>query len=217
MKPSNPMDHRRRFLRRLGVLALTALLPAFRPLIAIAAPPEKATPEDDWGPFYPPDWRGEIDADLSRFAGRSAEGTLLRLRGTVRGASGKVDRALADAVVELWQTDARGRYRHPGVPEHLRDPGFQGFGRTLTDARGRYEFLTIVPGRYGSRPPHLHIRVARPGLREWVSQIYFSGDNREAGVDSVMPPEREQLTVSARPEGDGVLAARFDIVLPQQR
>jgi len=205
---------RRRFLNRLATFSLAGLLPAVVTKVRASPATPVPTPEDDWGPFYPPDWRGEIDADLSVFGGRRAEGSLLRLRGALRSVAGQ---ALDNAVVEIWQTDARGRYRHPGVPEHLRDPGFQGFGRTLTDDRGRYEFLTVVPGRYGSRPPHLHIRVARPGLGEWVSQIYFSGDNREAGMGSVMPPEREQLTVSARPEGDGVLAARFDIVLPKQR
>lgn len=202
---------RRRFLNRLAAFSLAGLLPVA--VTKTMASPARPTPEDDWGPFYPPDWSGEIDPDLSRFGGRRAEGLLLRLRGTVRNASGNL---LADAVVELWQTDARGRYRHPGVPEHLRDPGFQGFGRTQTDDRGRYEFLTVVPGRYGSRPPHLHIRVARPGLREWVSQIYFQGDNREASPGSLFPPGREQLTVLARAEGDGVLAARFDIALPKQ-
>jgi protocatechuate 3,4-dioxygenase beta subunit len=167
------------------------------------------TPEDDLGPFYPLDWQGEIDADLSRFGAASAEGERLQISGVVSDSAG---RPLPDAVVEIWQADRRGRYRHPGVPEHLRDPGFQGYGRTLTDAAGAYRFVTVMPGRYGSRPPHVHFRVAQPGRPEFVTQMYFRGDNREGGPTGRRPAGREALTVDARPAADG-RAARFDLVL----
>jgi protocatechuate 3,4-dioxygenase beta subunit len=169
------------------------------------------TPEDDLGPFYPPDWSGEIDADLTRFGGRVAEGGVLRLAGTVSGRDGRV---VAGAVVEIWQTDARGKYRHPGVPAHQRDPGFQGYGRAMTDEAGRYEFVTIVPGRYGTRPPHIHLRLAKPGRREFVTQIYFKGDNGEGGLGGIVPAGREALSVETKASADGSRTARFDIVVP---
>lgn len=195
--------------RRIALRWLAVLPAALLPSQLWATPGRRPTPADDWGPFYPPDWRGEIDADLTRFAGRSAGGRRLRLSGQLVDTSGK---ALPNAVVEIWQADARGRYRHPGVPEHLRDDAFQGYGRTEADADGRYVFQTIVPGRYGSRPPHIHLRVAQPGLPELVTQLYFRGDNREAG-SGFAPPEREQLTVDLLTDRDGGFRARFDMVL----
>lgn len=195
-------------LRRRALAALAAGLVSG---VAWTGSPLAPTPEDDWGPFYPPDWSGEIDADLARFRGGSAEGRPLRLSGRVRDGAG---RGVAGAAVEIWQTDSRGRYRHPGVPERLRDPGFQGFGRTTTDGDGRYAFRTVVPGRYGTRPPHIHLHVAVPGRAEFVTQIYFRGDNREAGLGHIVPPGRERLSVEVRSEGGGAAAASFDIVLP---
>lgn len=173
----------------------------------------RATPADDYGPFYPLDWSGEIDADLSSFAGRRAEGTVLTISGTVRDTR---QAALGNAVVEIWQTDARGRYRHPGVPEQTRDPAFQGYGRVLTDANGNYRYTTVYPGSYGSRPPHVHIRVAAKGWPEFVTQIYFQGDNREGGPAGRLPPGREALTVGVTKTSSGAQAARFDIVLPDR-
>lgn len=170
-----------------------------------------ATPEDDIGPFYPLDWQGEIDADLSRFGAASAEGERLRISGVVSDRNGVPQR---DAVVEIWQADRRGRYRHPGIPEHLRDPGFQGYGRTLTDASGTYRFVTVLPGRYGSRPPHVHFRVAQPGRPEFVTQMYFRGDNREGGPNGRLPAGREALTVEPKAGAGDVLVVSFDLVLP---
>ena len=205
----NPLrpGRRRMLVGAASLLVAGAVLPAVAQ--TVKSPP--ATPEDDLGPFYPPDWSGEIDADLTRFAGAGAEGTPLRLTGRVVDRKG---RPVADAVVEIWQTDARGRYRHPGVPERLRDPGFQGYGRTMTDAAGAYAFVTVMPGRYGTRPPHIHLRLARPGLREFVTQIYFKGDNGEGGLGGIVPPGRDALSVDAMASSDGRRAARFDIVLP---
>ena len=98
---------RRRFLTRASALPLTALLAMFRDAhSAVLA----ATPQDALGPFYPPKWEGEIDADLIAFGGRAyADGTPLTITGVVRGGDGV---ALASARVEIWQVDATGKYRH---------------------------------------------------------------------------------------------------------
>lgn len=211
-KPYPPPNRRRQLMRGLSGLGLAPLAAAlFRPGASHAA--LQPTPGDELGPFYPLDWSGDIDADLVRLgSGDAAGGRLLELAGTVRDTAG---RPLAGAVVEIWQADAAGRYRHPGVDPRTRDARFQGFGRTLTDAEGRYRFTTILPGNYGSRPPHIHFRVAPPGGRELVTQMYFRGNNREG--NGYAPPEREALSVdlTGSEEGGRVgFAARFDLVLP---
>lgn len=171
------------------------------------------SPTDDVGPFYPTDWSGEIDANLASFGGASAEGRRLRIHGYLKDATGL---PLRDAIVEIWQADARGLYRHPGVPEARRDPGFQGYGRTSSDDDGGYVFLTVMPGRYGTRPPHVHFRVAPPGRPDFVTQMYFRGDNREGGTAgrAGLPPGRAALSVQLKADGIGSLVVRFDLVLP---
>ena len=99
---------RRRFLTRASTLPLTALLPVFRDAHSATL---AATPQDALGPFYPPKWEGEIDADLIALGGRAyADGTPLTISGVVRGSDGV---AVASARVEIWQVDATGKYRHP--------------------------------------------------------------------------------------------------------
>ena len=205
--------NRRQITGLLALLALTVLL-GIRP--GAATERLAVTPTDDFGPFYPLDWQGEIDPDLTAFGSAKTEGERLGLSGVVRDRAG---RPVVDAVVEIWQADGRGRYRHPGVPEHLRDQGFQGYGRSTTDAKGRYAFTTVMPGRYGGRPPHIHFRLAQPGRAEFVTQMYFRGDNREggsAGTLGTLPAGREGLTVdiTAAPKGVGGWIARFDLVVP---
>lgn len=210
------MNNRLPLLRRRCVLCAVlaaAVLPALggtrtAPITARLA----TTPEDDIGPFYPLDWSGEIDADLAQFGEVRAEGQPLLIAGYLKDATGL---PLREAVVEIWQADARGRYRHPGVPEQLRDPGFQGYGRYYSDDDGGYVFQTVMPGRYGTRPPHVHFRVALPGRPDFVTQMYFRGNNRDAGMSPHdMPPERLALSVPLRADASGRLNVRFDLVLP---
>lgn len=208
----NPM--RRRVTRWLAGLPLLPLSAGLLAPLAGRAAPLRPTPGDDLGPFYPLDWSGDIDGDLTRLAGpadATAAGQRLRLLGVLRDTAG---RPIADAAIEIWQADAQGRYRHPGVNPATRDAAFQGYGRVMTDTEGRYSFLTIMPGNYGSRPPHVHFRVAQPGRPEFVTQMYFRGNNHEG--NGYAPPEREALTVDAvadRAAPGGALAARFDLVL----
>lgn len=203
---------RRRFLTRASALPLTALLPVFREAHSAAV---AATPQDALGPFYPPKWEGEIDADLIAFGGRAyTHGTPLTITGVVRGSDGE---ALASARIEIWQVDATGKYRHPNDDgEGPADRGFQGFGRTLTDAEGRYRFRTIKPVLYSGRPPHVHFRVVASGHKDLVTQMYFAGDNQERGWNFGFSKERDRLTITPTALKDGErngLAATFDLVL----
>jgi protocatechuate 3,4-dioxygenase, beta subunit len=208
-------------LRR-RVLALISALP----VVSVLAPDAKAqttrlkaTPQDALGPFYPPKWTGEIDSDLVAFGtGTYTDGTPLSITGVVRGTDGK---AIANAQLEIWQTDNTGRYRHPDDDgEGPAKRGFQGFGRALTDADGRYRFRTIKPVLYSGRPPHVHFRVVASGFKELVTQMYFADNNKERGGSFGFSKERDSLTVVPTALKDSErngLAVTFDLVLASLR
>ena len=175
------------------------------------------TPEQTLGPFYPSVLLEDRDADLLAIQGRAdrAQGTVLHLTGRVTDTSGA---PVADALVEIWQSDAYGRYLLPkdGAPGK-RDPNFQGYGQARTDAAGAYKFRTIRPVPYESRPPHIHFQVTHPRFRALVTQMYVVG---EPGRDNPAyfggQRVRDALSVTLYPAAGaepGVLTARFDIVV----
>lgn len=113
---------------------------------------------------------------------RPALGVRILVTGVVRDSDG---RGVPGAVIEIWQANAAGRYRHDAGGSGPIDPGFAGFGRIRTDADGRYRFLSIKPGAYPVRtnpgrwwrPPHIHLSVLPPGMDgRLVTQVYFPGD-----------------------------------------
>ena len=201
-------------LRR-QVLTLLAALPLVAAVLQAQTTALKATPRDALGPFYPPNWTGDIDNDLILFGGKNfAKGTPLALTGRVLSVTGK---PLTGATIEIWQTDDSGKYRHPDDDgEGPAERGFQGFGRTLSGSDGRYAFRTIKPVLYSGRPPHIHFKVIASGHRELVTQLYFADESTERGGWFGFANERDRLTVTATPRRDGdraALAANFDLVL----
>jgi protocatechuate 3,4-dioxygenase beta subunit len=176
------------------------------------------TPAQTEGPFYPRQRLADEDADLVRVRGVDAQavGTLLHVQGRVLDVRGQ---PLAGARVELWQADAQGIYRHPRAPDGERlDPGFQGYGQVLSDAQGRWQFRTIVPGRYPGRTPHLHFKVGQ-GERRLTTQAYFAGDPgnaRDFLLRSLDEAERRGLTMvlqDAPGMEPGARLGRLDFVL----
>ncbi len=136
---------------------------------------------------------------------------------------------IANALVELWQCNAAGRYRH-AVDDHDAplDPNFTGCGRVLTDAQGNYRFRTIKPGAYpwrnhynAWRPAHLHFSIFGIGLvQRLVTQMYFPGDPLlpyDPMYNSVADPKARDRMISTfdweRTIPDIALAYRYDIVL----
>jgi protocatechuate 3,4-dioxygenase, beta subunit len=168
----------------------------------------------------------ELDNDLTR----QHEGEPLGERIVVTGRVLEEDgRPVRNALVEIWQTNAGGRYRH-AVDQHPTplDPNFTGGGRTLTDDDGRYEFVTIKPGAYpwgnhpnAWRPAHIHFSLfGRAFSSRLVTQMYFPGDplfEFDPIFQSVPDPRaRERLVAQfelglTRPEW--ALGYRWDIVL----
>lgn len=138
-------------------------------------------------------------------------------------------RPVRHALVEVWQANAAGRYRHKadqtGKPL---DPNFSGAGRALTDADGRYEFTTIKPGPYpwknhhnAWRPAHIHFSLFGAGiLSRLVTQMYFPGDPLQALdpiFNSIASEGARNRLISRfdirRSKPGRALAYEFDIVL----
>ena len=170
------------------------------------------------GPFYPqPAWRsrgpfaGDWDADLTRVtrAGRErvAEGEHLGLELRVRDSRGRV---LDGAVVEIWQCDTRGRYRHPrdgAAPDEV-DEGFQGYGEARTATGGTVAFRTIRPTPYASRTPHIHLKLRHASFGELTSQLFVEGEPGNAGDflwRRLSAAERTALAMKLQPTREGGL------------
>ena len=134
-----------------------------------------ATPSQQEGPYYPVYKLSDIDNDLTVMGDSStpASGDLLLLSGSVQDTDGQ---PIANAVVEIWQTDASGAYMHPNDPATAgRDMNFQFYGEFVTGEDGGYSFRTILPGQYEPRPRHIHFKVKRNGEELLTSQFYFEG------------------------------------------
>lgn len=197
----------------LGRLVLPVATLAWSAGPAWAAAPRRLTPAQTEGPYYPLTLPADTDADLLR------QGSTVYGRGQPCSLSGVVvDRdgaPVAGAVVEIWQCDAEGRYRHPGDGDRA-DPAFQAFGRVVVDADGRWRFRTIRPVAYSGRTPHIHVKVRRGQRTLLTTQLYVEGDpgnDRDGLWRSLRDPlDRAAITVPFTPGPDG-LQARFEIVV----
>ena len=214
---ATPAMGRRRFLVGGFAAAGVLILPAS---MARSATGLVATPRQTAGPFYPTKFPSDIDNDLVVLRGDAAraEGIVTHVTGRVLGLDGK---PIPNAVVEIWQCDARGRYLHPGdTGGRPRDSAFQGYGRAVSDANGMYRFRTIKPVPYPGRTPHIHFAVQAPGRRELVTQMYVAGEplNERDGLYQAIrdPRQRAAVTVPLEPANGieaGALAGQFDIAL----
>jgi protocatechuate 3,4-dioxygenase beta subunit len=152
---------------------------------------DEPTARQTEGPFFTP--RSPERADL-REPGMPGRPVVLSGRVVTR-ACRPVERALVD----LWHADDRGEYDNRG---------FRLRGHVFTDAGGRYQFRTIVPGAYVGRTRHYHVKVQAPARSVLTTQLYFPDEpaNRRDGLF------RRDLLMRVANAGDGV-AAQFDFVL----
>lgn len=176
------------------------------------------TPRQPAGPFYPTELPLDDDNDLVQVAGQEkvANGRISDLSGRLFDRNG---RPLAGMRIEIWQCDAHGRYRHPRDPGRRPiDPGFQGFGHTLTDGDGRYRFRTIRPVPYPGRAPHIHVAVRPRGVEPFVTQLYVAGETRNADdflFRRIPVEQRARILAEFVPGADITLPLRaeWDILL----
>ena len=153
------------------------------------------------GPFF--------DMGLSRLfrtdlAADGVAGTRVTVSGRVTDGDGA---PVPDALLELWQADARGVYDHPEDGRRgAEGPRFHGYGRVPTDADGRFSFRTVLPGRVPApdgtlQAPHILVSVFARGLqRRLVTRLYFPGEPANAddfALRRVEPSRRETLVARA--------------------
>ncbi len=190
-------------------------------------------PSEETGPTFGHGQIGALDNNLILNWSKGAApaiGERILMHGRVLDENG---RAVPNTLVEIWQANAGGRYRHK-KDSYLAplDPNFGGCGRTLTDETGAYRFLTIRPGAYpwpnrGNdwRPMHIHVSVYGHSFgQRLITQMYFQGDplidlcpiaatvRNRAQLDALVAPLDMQ---NSRPLD--FLAYKFDIVLRGRR
>ena len=169
---------------------------------------------------------GQNDADLTTQHQGEPQGERIIITGKVTDA---VNRPVSDALVEIWQTNAAGRYIHKADTHNAPlEPNFSGGGRTLTNAEGIYQFTTIKPGAYpwgnhtnAWRPAHIHFSLfGHTFLSRLITQMYFPGDpllKFDPILQSVKNPKaRDQLVAtwdSSITKTGWALGYKFDIVL----
>jgi protocatechuate 3,4-dioxygenase alpha subunit len=182
----------------------------------------KTSPYCTIGPFFPGDFVTGCE-DLTGFQGKQARGQQIVLTGRVFEEG---NRPIHNAIVEIWQPDANGVFRHPLDPRFLDvDPGFYGWGRARTDAQGRYSFQTVMPGVSngypgdGPRCPHLNLMVLAIGLtRRLVTTVFFAetpDSVRDPVLDCVAnPAARARMLARRQPDENGAAMPiyRYDIV-----
>lgn len=186
------------------------------------------------GPAFGHNLIGELDNDLiHNFAkpGEMALGQRIIVHGRVLDERGK---PVPSVLVEFWQANAAGRYRHKreGYVAAPLDPNFGGCGRCLSDGEGRYHFRTIKPGPYpwpngvnDWRPAHIHFSIFGSGFAQrLITQMYFEGDpliplcpivrtiNDPAAIAALIAPLDMQNTIPM-----DARAYKFDIVLRGRR
>jgi protocatechuate 3,4-dioxygenase alpha subunit len=155
------------------------------------------------GPYLHIGMTWAVDPD---FAGPEVEGDRISVSGRVVDGDGK---PVNDAMLEIWQANAHGRYAHPEDARDVPlDRRFSGWGRVVTDEHGGFRFNTIKPGRVPApdgtlQAPHLCVTIFMRGmLRHLCTRVYFDGDAANAGdaVLSQVPAERRG-TLMARGTG----------------
>jgi protocatechuate 3,4-dioxygenase beta subunit len=199
----------------------TALRHPKRPLVML---PHMLT--EITGPVLGEGRLGPLDNDLTRQHDGEPIGQRMALSGRVLDSDG---RPVPDTLIEIWQANAAGRYRHvvDDWPGPL-DPNFTGVGRCLTDSEGNYRFVTIKPGAYpwknhpnAWRPAHIHFSLfGRAFIQRLVTQMYFPRDplfSEDPIFNSVPDPKARERMISRfdwdTTEDHWLLGFKFDIVL----
>lgn len=210
---------RRKILERVKTLGISYMT---WPLITVVRP-YLSTPEQTQGPFYPLIFPLDEDNDLTWVKDRNKEalGEKIMIVGQVFTANYK---PIKNAKVEIWQACYSGRYNHEYDPNQSPiDPNFQGWGWTNTSAEGYYTFKTIKPGGYPvtddwRRPPHIHFKITMPKQPEFITQLYFTEEQKLNQKDRILqriPKKKQDLVITQLIKHDtlNIRVGQFNIIL----
>ena len=151
------------------------------------------TGEATIGPFFPPRYVDDGANDLTVFDGRKAKGEAIEIHGRVLQEDGA---PLENLVVEIWQADSGGIYRHPADPRYAQaDADFLGWGRAATDSQGGYRFRSIKPGAPEGRTAHVNFMVMFSGIMRILKTTMFF-DSGSDPVFLAVPLSRRSLLVA---------------------
>ena len=194
MSEEKKMD--RREAMKIGLAALAGSGAA-----AAHAANSNLTPKATPGPFVPNKPQDDTDLDMTQIKGHKerAKGDVLFISGQVLDQHGK---PVVGAIVDVWQADVNGRYHHErdDNPAKL-DENFQGWGQLKTDKEGKYNYKTIMPGKYPGRTPHIHYKVAKRGYVELITQLYFDVYKKENHKDFLykrLKGEQGKVTIALK-------------------
>lgn len=179
------------------------------------------TPSQTIGPFFAYgltpskdyDWTGVADNNLVT---PEAAGERIRIEGRVTDGDGA---PVNDAMIEIWQADAQGRYANPRDDRATPNASFKGFGRCGTDAEGRFRFETVkpggVPGADGrTQAPHILVAFFCRGLLTHLyTRIYFSDEaaNKTDAILALVPAGRRDALIARREMSGKQPVYKFDI------
>jgi protocatechuate 3,4-dioxygenase alpha subunit len=178
--------------------------------------PGDPTPPQTVGPFFHPSLLGE---PWTAVVDGSTSGERIRVEGRLLDGEG---RPVSDGMIEIWQADPGGRYRHPadaGTPAP--DEDFVGFGRSGTGPDGRFAFETVKPGSVAGpgesrQSPHLNVLVFARGLLDRLATRAYFDDDPSLETDPFLRslPEERRTTLLARRQPDtSPTVYRYDVVL----
>ena len=180
----------------------------------------KQTPSQTVGPYFAyaltPEQYGYPLAGIAggTLVRSDTDGERIRIEGRVLDGEGQ---SISDALIEIWQADAQGRYAHPADPRSS-NASFQGFGRvgTGTDPDNRFVFETVKPGSVdGVQAPHVNVIVFMRGLLlHAYTRLYFSDETATNAKDPVLasvPVERRDTLIARREQTPAGVVYRFDI------
>lgn len=173
------------------------------------------TPAQTVGPFFADSL---LRNPMNAVADETTEGLPIRVEGRVIDGDGA---AVPDAMIEIWQADFRGVYHHPDDHRGGAGNGFVGFGRSGTDASGRYWFRTIKPGAVtsptgGTQAPHLNVCVFARGLLDHLATRIYFGDEPSNEMDEVLQSieaARRPTMIATRTGAGDEVVYELDIAL----
>ncbi|HEY6360408.1 MAG TPA: protocatechuate 3,4-dioxygenase subunit alpha [Vicinamibacterales bacterium] len=163
------------------------------------------------GPFFEVMLRSRAPLQM---VGPGTRGERVAIEGVLADGAGN---PIPDALVEIWQADAAGRYAHPADPQHAAaDPSFHGYGWRHTVDNGRFSFDTIKPGAVAGpagriQAPHILVSVmARGILTRFLTRLYFEDEpaNDRDPILALVPAARRHTLIARRADDDHYI---FDI------